>query len=384
MSTAMITLNKEIIHRYTSMLNNKARNEFYYNALKKYAKNKVVIDVGTGTGILAAYALEHGAKFVYAVEGNRNSANMAQNVLGKCFDQSRFKVINTIFPCRQVKQRYQKDMLKDIIKTKSIDLYVGELIGEDLFDEDQVDIWDELNEYYFRDTVTAISPSANPNAPLSPKQLREIEALKTNDHPVSIPEKLSADIHIWNSEIEIPDRTGAYKLQELDIDAVLLPKFSDALLNFDKELNSPITFKFVSTEEEIKLLNKGSTTSYIPPYRKPRREDPRKIWGSHDSSVPEPDKIIVDVFGVTKDNVPDTISFSVVIEESGDHTIAINNKLSFEDTSLYLKDATSTWQRTCFFRVNIKGKYTFTRDLLNRTTWSMDHEYLPNKKKAKK
>ena len=352
----MIMLNKEIIHRYTSMLNNKARNEFYYNALKKYAKDKVVIDVGTGTGILAAYALEHGAKFVYAVEGNRNSANMAQNVLGKCFDQSRFKVINTIFPCRQVKQRYQKDMLKDIIKTKSIDLYVGELIGEDLFDQDQVDIWDELNEYYFRDTVTAIS----------------------------IPEKLSADIHIWNSEIEIPDRTGAYGYKKLDIDAVLLPKFSDALLNFDKELNSPITFKFVSTEEEIKLLNKGSTTSYIPPYRKPRREDPRKIWGSYDSSVPEPDKIIVDVFGVTKDNVPDTISFSVVIEESGDHTIAINNKLSFEDTSLYLKDATSTWKRTCFFRVNIKGKYTFTRDLLNRTTWSMDHEYLPNKKKAKK
>ncbi len=181
MSTAMIMLNKEIIHRYTSMLNNKARNEFYYNALKKYAKDKVVIDVGTGTGILAAYALEHGAKFVYAVEGNRNSANMAQNVLGKCFDQSRFKVINTIFPCRQVKQRYQKDTLKDIIKTKSIDLYVGELIGADLFDEDQVDIWDELNEYYFRDTVTVISPSANPNAPLSPKQLREIEALDAKD-----------------------------------------------------------------------------------------------------------------------------------------------------------------------------------------------------------
>ena len=64
------------------MLNDKVRNEFYYNALKKSAKDKVVIDIGTGTGLLAAYALEHGAKFVYAVEGNRNSANMAQNVLG--------------------------------------------------------------------------------------------------------------------------------------------------------------------------------------------------------------------------------------------------------------------------------------------------------------
>ena len=359
----MKLLKKEIIHRYTSMLNDKVRNEFYYNALKKSAKDKVVIDIGTGTGLLAAYALEHGAKFVYAVEGNRNSANMAQNVLGKCFDQSRFKVINTIFPCRQVKQRYQKDMLKDIIKTKSIDLYVGELIGEDLFDQDQVDIWDELNEYYFRDTVTAIS----------------------------IPEKLSADVAIWNRHLTITDHAGAYcslqeldilashsvnKLQELDIDAVLLPKFSDALLNFDKELNSPITFDSVR-EPSKELIHDGSWTSPSNLGWKARRaswQDPRKIWESYDSSVPEPDKIITDVFGVTRDIVPDTISFSVDIEESGDHTIAINNKLVFEDTSLHLKDAFLTWPNTCFYRVDSKGKYTFTRDLLNSTSWSMKRE----------
>ena len=343
----MKLLKKEIIYRYTTMLNDKVRNEFYYNALKKSAKDKVVIDIGTGTGLLAAYALEHGAKFVYAVEGNQDSANMAQNVLERCFDQSRFKVINTTFHCRQVKQNYQKDMLKDIIKTKSIDLYVGELIGLDLFDEDQVDIWDELNEYYFRDTVTAIS----------------------------IPEKLSADVAIWNRHLTITDRAGPYKLQELDIDAVLLPKFSDALLNFDKELNSPITFDSVR-EPSKEPIHNGIWTS--PSNWKASRaswQDYRKAWGSYDSSVPEPDKIITDVFGVTRDIVPDTISFSVDIEESGNHTIAINNKLAFEDTSLYLKDAFLSWPTTCFyFGVDHKGKYTFTRDLLNRTTWSMKRE----------
>jgi len=373
------TLNKEIVVRYSGMLNAKIRNEFYYNALKKSAKDKVVIDIGTGTGLLAAYALEHGAKFVYAVEGDRVAANMAQNVLEQCFDQSRFKVINTIFHCRQVRQNYQKDMLRDIIKTKSIDLYVGELVGEDLFDEDQVDIWDELNEYYLKDTTSS-----------------------------SLPEKLSADIHIWNSKIKIPNRfpqgsvdtvaTLIDKLEDseylvqvdnpcrpwsqvgqqryyLDTDALLLPKFSDALLNFDKELNSPTTFKSVSYNEEAQAPRNDNGTSYIPNANGQHRwQDPLAVWGNYNYSVPDPDKIITDGFVVTKDTVTDTISFSVVIEESGDHTIAINYKLVFEDTSFYLKDESTAWGRTCFFRIDTKGKYTFTRNLLKRTTWSMKRE----------
>jgi len=337
----LYTLNKEIVFCYSGMLNAKTRNEFYYNALKKSAKDKVVIDIGTGTGLLAAYALEHGAKFVYAVEKNRVAANMAQNVLEQCFDQSRFKVINTIFHCRHVRQNYQKDMLRDIIKTKSIDLYVGELVGEDLFDEDQVAIWDELNEYYLKDTTSS-----------------------------SLPEKLSADIHIWNSKIKIPNKFNKPIRQQrfyLNTDALLLPKFSDALLNFDKELNSPTTFKSVSYNEEAQAPIPNANGQH-------RWQDPLAVWGNYNYSVPDPDKIITDGFVVTKDTVTDTISFSVVIEESGDHTIAINNKLVFEDTSFYLKDESTTWGKTCFFRIDTKGKYTFTRNLLKRTTWSMKRE----------
>ena len=70
----MIELNQRIFGLYVTMLNDKLRNQFFYDALKKHVKGKVVLDVGSGTGLLAAYALEHGAKFVYAVEQIEQSA----------------------------------------------------------------------------------------------------------------------------------------------------------------------------------------------------------------------------------------------------------------------------------------------------------------------
>jgi predicted RNA methylase len=73
----MIELNQRIFGLYVTMLNDKLRNQFFYDALKKHVKGKVVLDVGSGTGLLAAYALEHGAKFVYAVEQIEQSEKVA-------------------------------------------------------------------------------------------------------------------------------------------------------------------------------------------------------------------------------------------------------------------------------------------------------------------
>jgi protein arginine N-methyltransferase 1 len=44
------------------------RVEAYKSAIALMCKDKIVVDVGTGTGVLALAAAESGAKRVYAVE----------------------------------------------------------------------------------------------------------------------------------------------------------------------------------------------------------------------------------------------------------------------------------------------------------------------------
>lgn len=55
---------------FLPMLNDTARNKFYSKMLQTTVKDKVVIDLGSGTGMWSIEALALGAKFVYVVEKN--------------------------------------------------------------------------------------------------------------------------------------------------------------------------------------------------------------------------------------------------------------------------------------------------------------------------
>lgn len=53
------------------MLQDKHRTEAYKNAIERnadYFKDKVVMDIGCGTGVLSIFAAKAGAKHVYAIE----------------------------------------------------------------------------------------------------------------------------------------------------------------------------------------------------------------------------------------------------------------------------------------------------------------------------
>lgn len=55
------------------MLGDSSRNQAYYDAIlnnKVEFKNKIVLDIGTGTGILSVFCAQAGAKTVYAVEAS--------------------------------------------------------------------------------------------------------------------------------------------------------------------------------------------------------------------------------------------------------------------------------------------------------------------------
>lgn len=68
---------KPIPGRHLPMMNDKARNQFYEKEIQTRSTDKIVLDLGCGSGLLTQYALEAGAKHVYALEQDP--------VLQRCF-----------------------------------------------------------------------------------------------------------------------------------------------------------------------------------------------------------------------------------------------------------------------------------------------------------
>ncbi|SCM10695.1 protein arginine N-methyltransferase 1, putative [Plasmodium chabaudi adami] len=59
------------IHIHEDMIKDEVRTRSYYDAIRKnehLIKDKIVLDVGCGTGILSFFAAKHGAKHVYSIE----------------------------------------------------------------------------------------------------------------------------------------------------------------------------------------------------------------------------------------------------------------------------------------------------------------------------
>lgn len=66
------------------MLKDRPRQEAYYNAIlknKDLFKDKVVMDVGAGTGILSAFCAKAGARLVYAVEASNLATKIALDLI---------------------------------------------------------------------------------------------------------------------------------------------------------------------------------------------------------------------------------------------------------------------------------------------------------------
>lgn len=65
-----------------AMINDHARNCFYRSALQKaITPGDLVLEIGTGSGLLAMLAARAGAGHVYAIEANRNMADLAVQLI---------------------------------------------------------------------------------------------------------------------------------------------------------------------------------------------------------------------------------------------------------------------------------------------------------------
>ena len=94
-------------------------------SLIEQCKDKIVIDLGCGTGILGLTALDHGAKFVYFIEQSKRMVEILKKTLHKIIDPSKFKIIN----------KFAQDVTATDFDFGEPELCVSELYGNQLFDE---------------------------------------------------------------------------------------------------------------------------------------------------------------------------------------------------------------------------------------------------------
>ena len=307
-------IKKPIVANYYMMINDMWRNEFYHRALSKVAKDKVVLDIGTGTGILAAYALNAGAKFVYAVEQKPDAAEMAQFILSKCFDQSRFKVICSNFWTTDIDNQIEKN---------SIDILVSETVGPGLFDQGMIQTWYCATPFLKKDAI-------------------------------SIPDCLSFDVNIWHSDnideifgIDSQKRLGFFKEAVVDEKNLIDNNYAQALIEFNDYVKLSVGN---TVGNRYKTEWRIVKNPMIPPYREYK-----------------------DFCKVTKDSLPELnfydydlpmhiqadLKFELELTDTN-NIVALIHKISFESDTIYLHDAIlMPWRYSPVFQIKDSGKKQF-------------------------
>ncbi|WP_440994688.1 50S ribosomal protein L11 methyltransferase [Cysteiniphilum litorale] len=113
-----------------AMLNDTTRNEAYKKAINSIDfKNKIVIDIGAGTGILSMMAVANGAKHVYAFECNKQIAHNARQIISNNGYQDKITLIDR----KSSEYQYPLGEKADILITEIMDCgLVGEGILESI------------------------------------------------------------------------------------------------------------------------------------------------------------------------------------------------------------------------------------------------------------
>jgi predicted nicotinamide N-methyase len=118
-------LNRHLPPWFVPMLNDSARNNFYEKMIKNHVKDKTVLEIGTGVGLLSIMAVKHGAKHVYACELNPLMFYLAKENI----ENSPYAKNISLFYAHS-------DTLKlGVHIPKKVDIILSELISSDIFSE---------------------------------------------------------------------------------------------------------------------------------------------------------------------------------------------------------------------------------------------------------
>ena len=123
---------------HTLMLNDHIRMIAYEKAIKESVKpGMVVLDIGTGTGILTKWALDAGAKKVYGIEVNEKIIPLALKRIEEAGHSDKFKIFN--------------GLSYNIKLPEQVDIIISELLGNLGDNEDMIPILKDVKKRFLKE-----------------------------------------------------------------------------------------------------------------------------------------------------------------------------------------------------------------------------------------
>jgi hypothetical protein len=133
---------------HLKMMNDESRNSFYRQEINHKAKDQIVIDLGCGSGLLTMFALEAGAKHIYAIEQHP--------ILQRCFNHTFKKEIESGKVTLLAKS--SQDVTLEDFKSGTPNLIIHEIFGTSLFDEKVIETFHDLLDRKIIDTSMEFIP----------------------------------------------------------------------------------------------------------------------------------------------------------------------------------------------------------------------------------
>jgi predicted nicotinamide N-methyase len=238
------------------MLVNQGRSQFYSDLIKDNCRDKVVLEIGTGSGLLAALAVKYGARKVVCCEENPLLALAAQSLFRRLRIEEKIQLI----------QKNSKDIATEEIP--AADVILHELFGSDPFSEEMIPTLSDARRFL------------KPNGIFLPEKIQIVYHPIRNHH---LPEKIFfEDIELIEMSLLIseihpslrarsPNGPGddLYFLPEISIHELLKAPYS--YLDTNNELNGvdaiELSYLIIHGEHKFQAAAFEAPTSRVHCFR---------------------------------------------------------------------------------------------------------------------
>lgn len=176
------TILSDGVHTYHQvMLADIPRNVAYRKAIDLHAAGKTILDIGTGTGLLAMMAVRAGAKHVYAVDRNATKADLARDIIAANGMSDSITVIN----------KMSLDLDRDADLGGGVDLVISELFSANV-----------VGETLMQALSHAASELTNPGATFLPERCAIMGALAECKARPEVTEVEGFDLSLLNGRLK--------------------------------------------------------------------------------------------------------------------------------------------------------------------------------------